>query len=306
MQGMASSRASINGGYSYRDQIGRAPVGSTVVGYLAGRYRHSPEALWRLRVGRGEVSLDGRTLQADEAVCPGQVLVWSRPPWCEPEVPLQWALLYRDRDLLAVAKPRGLPTVPAGGFLEHTLLMRVRVLFPEAVPAHRLGRGTSGLVLFARTAKARAALARAWREGEVRKVYRALVTGAPGPSEFTVETPIGPVAHPVLGTVHAASPAGRPSRSHVRVLRTTSDRALVEVEIETGRPHQIRIHLAAAGFPLVGDPLYREGGQPRPEARPGETGYWLHAFRLELRHPASFRPLPLECLPPPALRLAGE
>ena len=115
----------------------------------------------------------------------GQWLVWRRPPWQEPPVPLSFAVLYRDADLLAVAKPRGLPTLPNGGFLEHTLPARVRRLYPEAVPMHRLGRGTSGIVLFARTPAARREVAAAWRDGAVLKEYRALVVGRPERDAFT-------------------------------------------------------------------------------------------------------------------------
>jgi 23S rRNA pseudouridine1911/1915/1917 synthase len=89
----------------------------------------------------------------------------------------------------------------------------------------------------------------------------------------------------------------------VRLLERRGENALVAISISTGRPHQIRIHLAAAGHPLVGDLLYAEGGGFTAEAaRPGETGYWLHAHRLELTHPATGEPLSLECAPPPVLR----
>jgi 23S rRNA pseudouridine1911/1915/1917 synthase len=229
--------------------------------------------------------------------------VWRRPPWEEPRVPLGFAILFRDEHLLAVAKPRGLPSVPAGGFLEHTLLHRVRRLHPEAVPMHRLGRGTSGLVLFARTQSARHAVAAEWRASRVEKEYRALVTGVPAASSFTVDVPIGPVPHPRLGRVHAASPDGKPAVSHVRLVAARDGQAVVSVSIPTGRPHQIRIHLAAAGHPLVGDPLYVAGGLPSPDpALPGEGGYRLHAHGLWLAHPATGERLRLECLPPPELR----
>jgi len=147
----------------------------------------------------------------------------------------------------------------------------------------------------------------------VGKVYRALCTGHPPTDAFTVEAPIGEVPHPLLGTVHAASPDGRKSRSHVRVLERRGGGddppgALVEVTIETGRPHQIRIHLAFAGHPLVGDPLFGAGGLPLPgtQALPGDPGYLLHAQRLELDHPVSGARLVIECPPPPALRSAGS
>jgi 23S rRNA pseudouridine1911/1915/1917 synthase len=298
----------LNQGYAYRVRVDAKDVGRGVLAFLAGRYTHSSEAHWRERLERGEVSVDGRLAAAGAVLRAGQVVVWARPPWREPEVPLAWALLHRDPHLLAVAKPAGLPTAPAGGFLSHTLLARVRASFPEATPAHRLGRGTSGLVLFARTAEARAGLARAWRAGEVRKLYRARVAGCPEADAFVIEVPIGPVPFAALGTLHTASPHGRAARSRVRVLRRDEASSLVEVEIETGRPHQIRIHAAAAGHPLLGDPLYGEGGLPRVDvaALPGDLGYALHAHRLELAHPVTGEPLALVCRPPATLRLARE
>jgi len=293
----------VNGGFDYREEVGPQAAGRTVLGWLSRRYRHSSEAVWGERIAGGEVRLDGEVAQAMDVLRPGQSLVWRRPPWEEPVVPLGFAILHRDADLLAVAKPRGLPVVPSGGFLEHTLLFGVRRLHPEAVPMHRLGRGTSGLVLFARTDGARRAVAAAWRSGKVEKEYRALVRGVPAVPSFTVDVPIGLVPHPRLGHVHAATPAGKPAVSHVRVVAAREGQAVVAVSIPTGRPHQIRIHLAAAGHPLVGDPLYVEGGVPGPDpALPGEGGYRLHACRLGLAHPAHGRWLELECPPPPELR----
>ncbi|HSB61081.1 MAG TPA: RluA family pseudouridine synthase [Vicinamibacteria bacterium] len=293
----------MNRGYEYREEVGPGAAGATVLGHLARRYPHSSEDVWGERIRAGEVLLEGAPAGPADVLRAGQRLVWRRPPWEEPPVPLAFAVLFRDRHLLGVAKPRGLPSVPNGGFLTHTLLEVVRRRVPEAAPLHRLGRGTSGLLLFARTPEARRAVSEAWRSGRVSRVYRALVAGVPGRDRFSIETPIGLVPHPRLGRVHAASNDGRPALTHVRVLAERQGGALVEATIVTGRPHQIRIHLAAAGHPLVGDPLYAAGGRPAPDpGLPGDPGYRLHSHRLGLPHPATGRRLDLECLPPPELR----
>jgi 23S rRNA pseudouridine1911/1915/1917 synthase len=294
----------VNSGFEYREAIGPEAEGETVLAYLARRYRHSKEAHWRARIEAGEVLVGDVRAEPESRLRRGQTLVWNRPPWEEPPVPLGFAVLHHDADLLAVAKPRGLPTVPNGGFLENTLLKAVERHFPEAVPLHRLGRGTSGIVMFGLTPRARRAVSKEWRDGRVVKTYLALISGMPRVQSFVVDAKIGPVPHPRLGRVHAASPQGKSAVSHVSVLEIRDDHSVVAVRITTGRPHQIRIHLAAAGHPLAGDPLYAAGGVPtRDPALPGEGGYRLHACRLALDHPTAGRRLVVECAPPPELRV---
>jgi 23S rRNA pseudouridine1911/1915/1917 synthase len=297
-----------NRGYIYGEQVDAGGAGRTVLEHLRTRWERARETEWRARIDAGEVRVEGAVAAAGQRLRAGQRLSWERPPWDEPDAPVCTAVLHEDADLLAVAKPRGLPTMPGGGlFLESTLLAVVRHHDPAAVPVHRLGRHTSGIVLFARTQGARVGLQLALRERRVRKVYRALCAGHPTRDAFEVDTPIGEVPYPPTGTLHAASPDGRPSRSLVRVLERRGGEpatSLLEVEIETGRPHQIRIHLAAAGHPLQGDPLFGPRGLPFPGglAVPGDAGYRLHAFRLELAHPRTGAPVEVECTPPPVLR----
>jgi len=297
-----------NRGHVYTEQVGSEGAGRTVLTHLLARGGPAGEAEWRARIASGAVKVDGAITGVDRLLRAGQRLDWERPPWDEPEVPLCTAVLFEDDDLLAVAKPRGLPTLPGGGqFLESTLLALVRRRAPEAVPMHRLGRDTSGIVLFARTAAAREAVAALFRDRRVRKLYRALCAGHPARDLFTVDAPIGEVPYAPTGTIHAAALGGKRALSHVRVVerRAGADpSSLVEVEIETGRPHQIRIHLAWAGHPLVGDPLFGPGGLPLPGclAVPGDPGYLLHALRLEFAHPRTGLPVVVECAPPPVLR----
>lgn len=299
----------LNRGFEYRGRLGAEASGLIIIDYLTRRYSGFTREEWLDRIESGRVLLDGIPATQNAVLRPGQLLSWMRPPWEEPEAPLSFAILYRDQHMLAVAKPGGLPTVPGGGsFMEHTLLSLVRRHFPEASPSHRLGRGTSGIVLFARTPEASAKISQAWRCGEILKVYRALVAGCPPRDEFEVDTPIGPVPHWILKTMHAACSNGKPAHSHVRVLERRDACTLVQVRITTGRPHQIRIHLAAAGHPLIGDPLYVVGGVPAETSRalPGDLGYYLHSELLGLLHPVTGKWTEITCLPPPLLRLHFE
>jgi 23S rRNA pseudouridine1911/1915/1917 synthase len=294
----------VNEGHVYRSTVPGEAHQERLADYLTQRYPHSSRAAWVRRIEDGLVEVDSLPAKPDQPLQAGSELCWHRPPWTEPDAPNCFAILYEDADLLGVAKPAGLPTLPGAGYLSNTLLHRVRDRFPGASPLHRLGRWTSGLVLFARTSSAMQTVSEAWKSRRVHKVYRALAEGNPREDRITIETPIGPVPHSRLGTVHAASAEGRPSRSVVQVLERRAGRFLAEVAIGTGRPHQIRIHLASAGYPLAGDPLYLAGGIPAPDTKalPGDPGYLLHAMELGLAHPVNGRGLTLFCRPPAALR----
>lgn len=297
----------LNEGCAYRERLGPEAEGQTLLGYLSRHYPHSSPEEWAVRISSGRVRLDEGAGHAESLLRRGSELVWERPPWAEPEAPRSFAVLYEDEDLLAVAKPAGLPTLPGANFLQGTLIHQVQRYAPDAAPVHRLGRWTSGVVLCARNHLARTALMRQWSGKEIGKRYRALASGRPEWEEQTISTPIGPVPHPLLGEVYAASPAGKPALSQVRVLERGAEKFLCDVRIETGRPHQIRIHLAAAGHPLVGDPLYVAGGLPAPGSRavPGDPGYHLHAAELRFRHPRTGSTVVITCTPPARLRLSA-
>lgn len=299
-----AKNVSLNDGCEYREQLGPGAGSRTLLGYLTARYHHSSSAEWETRIASGSVLIDDRPAYAESILRAGSILVWRRPPWMEPEAPKSFSVLYEDDDVLAVNKPAGLPTLPGANFLQSTLLYRVRAYASDADPLHRLGRWTSGIVLCSRNRQARTALLRQWSAKQVGKCYRALAKGRPGWDETTISTPIGPVKHAILGSVYAASQHGRLARSYVTVIERRQDSFLGEVRIETGRPHQIRIHLASSGHPLVGDPLYDAGGLPLPDTRalPGDPGYHLHASQLTFHHPVTGRRVIIECEPPLLLR----
>jgi 23S rRNA pseudouridine1911/1915/1917 synthase len=275
--------------------------------YLTATRPHSTGTEWAARIERGEVEVDGTPRPGAMILQAGQTLTWNRPPWDEAQVPTNVATIHEDASIVVVNKPSGLPTMPAGGFLDHTLLALMRRRYPEASPLHRLGRHTSGLVVFARTRQAASGLARAWRDHTVRKTYRALGLGTTRAGMFVIDVPIGPVPHPLLGTVHAACAGGKASHSLAVVLEPRDDRTLFRVEILTGRPHQIRIHMAYAGHPLIGDPLYEAGGNVRRHpGLPGDGGYFLHAEQLQFAHPATGEPMTFMATPPPELQTREE
>ena len=296
----------INGGYRYREQLGSVAAKHSTLSYLVERYTHSDKATWQRRLARGEVLLDGQTAWGSEGLRAGQLLVWNRPPWREETVPRHYDIVYEDRAVLAVNKPSGLPTLPAGGFLDNTLLTVVQETFPEAKPLHRLGRGTSGLVLFAREPESARMLSKTWREG-IRKTYRALSQGEAAKDYYEISASIGPVSHPNLDSVFAASRVGKPALSRARVLERRKGITLFTVDLVTGRPHQIRIHLACIGHPLLGDPMYTYGGDLlETPSLPGDGGYLLHAESLHLLHPKSGEKLELYASVPAELETLGS
>ena len=204
----------LNNGWTYREQVGPEGGGLTILDFLAATRLHSTSDEWARRLERGEVEVDGSRVDTSALLHPGQTITWHRPPWHEGDVPTNFTIVHEDDSIIAVDKPAGLPTMPAGGYLNHTLLALMRETYPEASPLHRLGRHTSGLVLFARTHAAASALARAWRDRSVKKTYRALGVGERRTERFVIDVPIGPVPHPLLGTVQAASDDGKPITQH--------------------------------------------------------------------------------------------
>jgi 23S rRNA pseudouridine1911/1915/1917 synthase len=291
----------LNRGYAYTTIIGREHQGQTLVSHLASLYPHSTPEAWQQNLNNGEVTLNGVTATGSELVAAGQTMVWNRPPWIEPDLPHYFEILWEDPHLLAVNKPSGLPTLPGGGFLENTLLRRVQKQSPNANPVHRLGRATSGIVLFAKTPQAAAHLFADWNTPRVQKVYRALAQNIAQQDVYEILTPIGLVPHPRIGSVWAAHPSGKPSKSLAKVIARTSSTTTFEVSLHSGRPHQIRIHLASIGHPLAGDPLYGPTGQPLENlpGLPGDGGYLLHAQHLKFQHPITGEQINLEASLPP-------
>jgi tRNA pseudouridine32 synthase/23S rRNA pseudouridine746 synthase len=220
------------------------------------------------------------------------------------------AVLFEDAHLLAVDKPAGRLVIPGRGPAERSLREELEARHGRLWVVHRLDRGTTGVLVFARSAEAHRALNLAFDRGEPKKRYLALVRGEP-PAERRIAIPLAPARR---GRMRPARPADRHGKASATVVRrleafaarpwTGGPLALVEALPETGRTHQIRVHLAAEGFPLALDPDYGEDAPlVGPDGRVLLARTPLHAALLELRHPATGAPLALEA-PLPA-DLAG-
>jgi 23S rRNA pseudouridine1911/1915/1917 synthase len=249
---------------------------------------------------RDQISFaDGRRARPSSAVRAGETIVLRRPAPVEPEVPRTFSILYEDEDVIAIDKPAGLPMHTTAKFWKNTLAALLRERYPDepVQMAHRIDRETSGVLLLARTREAASFLTLAFARRQVKKTYLALVKGAP-PDEGVVDQPLA-----LLDTksriMMGAMPPGRglPALTRFRVVRRFAAHALVEASPETGRQHQIRVHLAGLGHPLVGDKLYGaseelfmracdEGLTPELlEAFDGLPRHALHAHRLTFPHP---------------------
>jgi 23S rRNA pseudouridine1911/1915/1917 synthase len=244
----------------------------------------------------GDASMDGRVLSKSDRLRGGAWLDVAWEPKRDPEVvPFavpDLGIVYQDDDIVVVDKPAGVAAHPSLGWEGPTVLGAlaaggVRVATSGAAErqgiVHRLDVGTSGLMVVAKSERAYTLLKRAFKEREVEKIYHAVVQGHPDPLAGTIDAPIG--RHPTHSWKFAVTPAGKDSVTHYETIEAFPGASLLEIHLETGRTHQIRVHLAAHRHPCVGDPLY--GADPTLSARLGLTRQWLHAHRLAFAHPAT-------------------
>lgn len=246
----------------------------------AGCVRANGEAVarsWRLT--------PGTLLEVDELVPAAPVAITSEP------IP-GMAILYDDADLVVVDKPVGVAAHPSPGWTGPTVVGGLAAAGYQIATSgaaerqgivHRLDVGTSGVMAVAKSERAYSALKQQFRDRTVEKVYHALVQGHPDPTSGTIDAPIG--RHPTHDYKWAVTADGKPSITHYETLEAFRFGTLLEVHLETGRTHQIRVHMAATGHPCVGDLTY--GADPTIAKRLGLTRQWLHALSLTLDHPGT-------------------
>jgi 23S rRNA pseudouridine1911/1915/1917 synthase len=265
-------------------------------------------------IGAGQVLLDGQPAVKSDRVLAGSPLAVTLPapqdapiPRAEPVPGL--VVVYEDDDIVVVDKPRGVAAHPTPGWTGPTVLGGLlagghRVATSGAAErqgiVHRLDANTTGLMVVAKSESAYSVLKQAFRDRTVSKTYHALVQGHPDPLRGTIDAPIG--RHPSGDGRFAVVAHGRPSVTHYDTIEAFRAASLVSVGLETGRTHQIRVHMAALRHPCCGDLLY--GADPALAAHLGLTRQWLHAVTLSFEHPADGRQVCFESPYPEDLKNA--
>ncbi len=253
-------------------------------------------------LGAGHVRLDGVVADtASRRVKSGQRLEVELVPTDESRAfrpqPMPLVVLHEDEHLLVIDKPAGLVVHPAPGHWQGTLLNGLlawhegAAQLPRAGIVHRLDKDTSGVMMVGKTLPAVTALVRAMAAREVNRRYRAIARGPAPAAVFSVDAPIG--RDPVSRLRMAVVPTGRPARTDFEVVASRDGYVALRCTLHSGRTHQIRVHAASRGLPLVADALY--GGRPAL----GLERQALHAAELALAHPVSGERLHFDCAPPP-------
>lgn len=225
-------------------------------------------------------------------------------------------IIFDDEHIAVINKPAGMVTHPGAGVTSGTLVNALMFHLKESLSGisgeirpgivHRLDKDTSGLIVVAKNDAAHRNLADQIKRKEARRIYLALVEGVVEKDKGSIDAPVG--RHPVRRTEMAIVKDGRAAVTHYKVLKRWSGFTLIEAELETGRTHQIRVHMASIGFPVAGDIVYnkKKAGSLRARHKLGFVGHALHAHKLILTHPASNVLLEFEAPLPPDFRSALE
>ncbi|HEY0388339.1 MAG TPA: RluA family pseudouridine synthase [Gaiellales bacterium] len=268
-------------------RVPQEAAGSRLDRFLASLDAVGTRAAAERLIDSGAVTVDGGSPRKSLKLAAGQLVEFPEPEPSESHlepVELDIPILYRDDDLLVVDKPAGLLVHPVPGYsgptLVHGLLHVIGGEGPRPGIVHRLDRDTSGLLVVARDDRTLARLQSMLRRRRIHRSYAALVRGRPASRRGAIEAPIGRDRRDPT-RVSLDSDAARAAVTHFAIAELLPRHTLLDVELETGRTHQIRVHLQAIGIPVVGDPVYGHG------AELGLARQFLHAARLRFDHPVT-------------------
>ncbi|WP_120006257.1 RluA family pseudouridine synthase [Nesterenkonia muleiensis] len=239
----------------------------------------------------------GVPVKKSEKLAEGAAVAVDEPEPVDPaemkvEAVQDMTLLYEDADMVAVDKPVGVAAHPSPGWHGPTVIGGLLASGVEIATSgaqerrgivHRLDVGTSGVMVVAKTEQAYSVLKNAFRDRLPVKTYHALVQGLPDPHQGTIDAPIG--RHPGHDWRFAVVEGGREARTHYRLIQAYGRASLMDISLETGRTHQIRVHFSALGHPCAGDLTY--GADPNLASDLGLTRQWLHAYELSIDHPVT-------------------
>ncbi|HLX80662.1 MAG TPA: RluA family pseudouridine synthase [Burkholderiales bacterium] len=246
-----------------------------------------------VRVNSARVKPDYRLKLGDKVrVPPVRVADTSRPA----AKPIEYPIVHEDASILVINKPSGV-AVHGGSGVSQGVIESLRAARPEAKIlelVHRLDRDTSGLLIVAKKRSALVELHRMLRDGEVEKVYVAAVKGAPAGKHFDIKDPLHKYVNAKGERRVAVKEGGMEAVTRVKVLGSSADLSFLQLRLLTGRTHQIRVHLAHAGFPVLGDDKYGDFELNRALARQGVKRLFLHARRLAFKHPVDGRRIALD------------
>ena len=259
-----------------------------------------------VRVNKGRIQSDYRLKEGDAVRVPPLRLPAPDAPRVVP--PSDFPVVFEDDDILVINKPSGV-AVHGGSGVSFGVIEQLRAARPEArllELAHRLDRETSGLLIIAKKRSALVALHEMMREGKGRKRYQALVVGDWVNQKQHIRQPLLKWLTAGGERRVRVDPAGKPSHTIISLMQRYGRYSLLEAELRTGRTHQIRVHLASAGFPIVGDDKYGSDDVRAQFARMGFSRMFLHAYRLEMPHPLTGEPMAWSApLPPECQRVLG-
>ena len=266
-------------------------------------------------IGAGQVLVDGQPAAKSDRVLAGAPLTVTLPPPPDAAPAVRQepvpglVIVYEDDDIVVVDKPRGVAAHPTPGWTGPTVLGGLLAAGHTVATSgaaerqgivHRLDANTTGLMVVAKSERAYSVLKQAFRDREVSKTYHALVQGHPDPLRGTIDAPIG--RHPSGDGRFAVVSDGRPSITHYDTLEAFRAASLASVQLETGRTHQVRVHMAAIRHPCCGDLTY--GANPKLAKKLGLERQWLHARSLSFVHPGDGRQMEIVSPYPPDLQHA--